>query len=71
MGLPVLMGVSRKSFLGVITGADVDSREVETSAAVSVCAYAGADVLRVHDVETQIKAAMIGSSLRDAGLRLS
>ena len=71
LGLPVLMGVSRKSFLGAITGSDVDSREVETAAAVSVCAYAGADLLRVHDVETQLKAAAIGSRLRDASLRLS
>lgn len=71
LGLPVLMGVSRKSFLGAITGADVDSREVETAAAVSVCAYAGADLLRVHDVGTQYRAATIGSRLRDATLRLS
>jgi len=42
LGLPVLMGVSRKSFLGAITGSDVDSREIETAAAVSVCVYAGA-----------------------------
>lgn len=71
LGLPVLMGVSRKSFLGAITGSDVGSREVETAAAVSVCAYAGADLLRVHDVATQRRAAAIGSRLRDASLRLS
>jgi len=71
LGLPVLMGVSRKSFLGAITGANVDSREVETAAAVSICAYAGADLLRVHDVETQMRAASVGSRLRDASLRLS
>ena len=71
LGVPVLMGVSRKSFLGAITGADVDAREVETAAAVSICAYAGADILRVHDVETQLRAAAVGSRLRDAFLRLS
>lgn len=71
LGLPVLMGVSRKSFLGTITGSAVDSREVETAAAVSVCAYAGADLLRVHDVGTQCRAVTIGSRLRDASLRLS
>ncbi len=71
LGLPVLMGVSRKSFLGAITGAGVDAREVETAAAVSISAYAGADILRVHDVETQLRAAAVGSRLRDAALRLS
>ncbi|HKI59872.1 MAG TPA: dihydropteroate synthase, partial [Mariprofundaceae bacterium] len=71
LALPVLMGVSRKSFLGAITGADVDAREVETAAAVSICAYAGADLLRVHDVEMQSRAVAVGSRLRDACLRLS
>jgi dihydropteroate synthase len=70
-GLPLLMGVSRKSFLGTLTGADVDSRELETAAAVSICAFAGADLLRVHDVESQCKAVAVGSALRDAHLRLS
>jgi len=70
-GLPVLMGVSRKSFLGKITGADVDSREVETAAAVSISTFAGSDLLRVHDVTTQKKAIDIASALRDAHLGLS
>jgi dihydropteroate synthase len=69
--LPLLMGVSRKSFLGEITGADVNSREVETAAAGSIAAFAGSDLLRVHDVETQIKAVDVASRLRDAYLGLS
>ena len=71
LGVPVLMGVSRKSFLGAITGADVDARELETAAAVSICVYAGADMLRVHHVEMQSRAVAVGSRLRDASLRLS
>jgi len=71
LGVPVLMGVSRKSFLGAITGAEVDAREVETAAAVSICAYAGADIIRVHDVAMQSRAVAVGSRLRDASLRLS
>lgn len=69
--LPVLMGVSRKSFLGELTGADVNSREVETAAAVSVSVFAGCDLLRVHDVGMQRKAISIASALRDSHLRLS
>jgi dihydropteroate synthase len=71
LGLPLLMGVSRKSFLGAITGADVEAREMETAAAVSISVYAGADVLRVHDVEAQGKVVKVASRLRDAALRLS
>lgn len=70
-GLPLLMGISRKSFLGEITGSDVNSREVETAAAVSIAAFAGSDLLRVHDVETQRRAIDIASALRDAHLGLS
>ncbi len=70
-GLPLLMGVSRKSFLGEITGSDVNSREVETAAAVSIAAFAGSDLLRVHDVETQRRAVDVASALRDAYLGLS
>jgi dihydropteroate synthase len=70
-GLPLLMGVSRKSFLGEITGSDVNSREVETAAAVSIAAFAGSDLLRVHDVATQRRAVDVASALRDAYLGLS
>ncbi|MES0372275.1 MAG: dihydropteroate synthase [Mariprofundaceae bacterium] len=69
--LPVLMGVSRKSFLGELTGADVGSREVETAAAVAVSVFAGCDLLRVHDVEMQGKAINVASALRDSHLGLS
>jgi dihydropteroate synthase len=70
-GLPLLMGISRKSFLGEITGSDVDSREVETAAAVSIAVFAGSDLLRVHDVDTQRRAVDVASALRDAYLGLS
>ncbi|OIO68811.1 MAG: dihydropteroate synthase [Zetaproteobacteria bacterium CG_4_9_14_3_um_filter_49_83] len=65
-GLPVLMGVSRKSFLGAITHAVVDDREIETAAAVSACVMLGADMLRVHDVARQLKAVRVASVLRDS-----
>ncbi|HKJ82765.1 MAG TPA: dihydropteroate synthase, partial [Mariprofundaceae bacterium] len=66
MGFPVLMGVSRKSFLGALTGAPADDREMETAAAVSVCVHAGADVVRVHDVSMQARAARVAAAIRDA-----
>lgn len=49
-GLPVLIGVSRKSLFGLLLGADVDARLVGTLAANLACASRGARIFRVHDV---------------------
>ncbi|MDT8376480.1 MAG: dihydropteroate synthase [Mariprofundaceae bacterium] len=70
-GLPVLMGISRKSFLGQITGSDVASREPESTAAIAIAVFSGSDLLRVHDVEAQRRAVDVASRLRDAYLGLS
>ncbi|MDQ6975383.1 MAG: dihydropteroate synthase [Mariprofundaceae bacterium] len=63
--LPVLLGVSRKSFLGAITGKSVDEREWATAAAVAIACFVGADILRVHDVLHQREVAQIATPLRD------
>ena len=49
-GLPVLIGVSRKSLFGLLLGANVDARLVGTIAAGLACAARGARAFRVHDV---------------------
>jgi dihydropteroate synthase len=49
-GLPVLIGVSRKSIFGLLLGADVDGRLIGTIAANLACAARGARIFRVHDV---------------------
>lgn len=55
MGLPVLVGTSRKSMLGHITGADVEQR-VEAGLATTVLGYqAGARIFRVHDVKETVE----------------
>ncbi|MDQ6978990.1 MAG: dihydropteroate synthase [Mariprofundaceae bacterium] len=64
--LPVLLGVSRKSFLGNITGQDVTAREWATASAVAVGCFAGADILRVHDVAHQQQVIAVAAALRDA-----
>lgn len=48
--LPVLVGVSRKSMLGLITGRGVGDRLSASVAAALLAAQAGAGILRVHDV---------------------
>jgi len=62
-GMPILMGVSRKSFLGMITGSPAEDREIETAAAVSICIANGADMLRVHDVPAQVRAVQVACAL--------
>ncbi|MBZ0136603.1 MAG: dihydropteroate synthase [Planctomycetes bacterium] len=49
LGYPVLLGASRKSTLGQITGRPVDDREAESLAAGLVGALNGASLLRVHE----------------------
>ena len=50
-GLPVLVGTSRKRFLGeLLDGAPPDDRVEATAATVALAIAAGADIVRVHDV---------------------
>jgi dihydropteroate synthase len=48
--VPVLVGMSRKSMLGALTGRPVDQREYAGIAAHLAAVYRGASILRVHDV---------------------
>ena len=48
---PVLVGLSRKSFIGEITGRDVSERLSGTLAANGAAIMGGADIIRVHDVK--------------------
>ena len=50
LGVPVLVGISRKSMLGKITGQAVDQREYAGLAAHVLAVMRGARILRVHDV---------------------
>lgn len=50
LGQPILVGVSRKSFIGKIINADVGARQYGSAAAAAVAINHGADIVRVHDV---------------------
>ena len=50
LGKPLLVGTSRKSFIGEVTGREVDERDFGTAASVAVAIQNGADMVRVHDV---------------------
>ena len=65
-GCPVLVGPSRKSFIGNITGLAVNERLEGTLAAISVAITNGADMIRVHDVKECKRAAQIADAIRCA-----
>jgi dihydropteroate synthase len=66
LGRPLLVGPSRKSFLGVVTGAPVGERLPGTLAAVTACVLAGVELLRVHDVAASLQAARVAAAIRDS-----
>lgn len=53
LGFPTLIGTSRKSTIGKLTGRDVDERAFGTAATVALAVAAGIDIVRVHDVGEQ------------------
>lgn len=64
--MPVLLGASRKSFLGLITGSKVRQRETETAVASAIGIFCGADMIRVHDCSTHHQTTLVASQLLDA-----
>jgi dihydropteroate synthase len=51
LGYPLMVGYSRKSFIGMLTGRDPGDRLWGGFAALGMCLDSGANILRVHDVE--------------------
>jgi len=63
MGVSVLIGLSRKSFLGVITGRDVTDRTISTVSANAIAVYNGADIIRVHDIKEAILTTQVADAI--------
>lgn len=66
LGVPVVVGPSRKAFLGALTGDPAAERDAATQAACAVAVFAGADGIRVHDVAGGRRAARVARALREA-----
>lgn len=73
LGLPVLVGPSRKSFIAALRGPEsargasaAPERLGGTAAAVASCVREGAAALRVHDVATMVEAVQVAKAIRDA-----
>jgi dihydropteroate synthase len=56
LGYPLLVGWSRKSSIGAVTGCDVDERMVPSVAAAMLAVERGARIVRVHDVAPTVQA---------------
>ena len=67
LGLPVLVGPSRKSFIGAVLDLPAEQRLEGTGAAVAAAVMGGAHILRVHDVEPMRRTADTAAAIRDEG----
>jgi dihydropteroate synthase len=63
LGRPILIGTSRKSTLGKILDLPVEERLEATLATTAIAIAAGADVVRVHDVKENVRAARIADAI--------
>ncbi|MDR3332648.1 MAG: dihydropteroate synthase [Synergistaceae bacterium] len=64
-GLPVLIGVSRKGFIGRMLGLPDPAERLEGTLAISViCAYNGVEIIRVHDVLQNRRAVDMADAIR-------
>lgn len=67
LGLPVMVGMSRKSMLGAVTGRPVDERLAAGIAAAVMAVERGARIVRVHDVAETVDALKLWQAAMDAG----
>jgi dihydropteroate synthase len=63
LGLPLLVGASRKSFVGMALGLPPYERDEGTAAATALAIGAGADVIRVHNVQMNVRAARLADAV--------
>lgn len=72
LGYPLLVGPSRKTFIGqTLGGAAKDARAWGTAAAVTASILGGAHIVRVHDVAEMIQVARVADAIADPALRPS
>jgi dihydropteroate synthase len=64
LGLPILIGTSRKSFIGKLLDLPVTERLEGTAATVTAAVLRGANVVRVHDVEEMARVVRVADHMR-------
>jgi dihydropteroate synthase len=66
LGVPVLIGASRKTFLGELTGKGILDREMGHAAIVATAVWQGAHMVRVHDVKAMKDVVTVTQALRNS-----
>lgn len=66
LNMPIMIGTSRKNFIGEITGKGVSERKFGTAATVASAILGGANIVRVHDVHEMRDVALIIDAIEDA-----
>ena len=65
-GYRVLIGTSRKSFIGKLTGREKPSERIfGTAATVALCAAAGVSIVRVHDVAEMVDVVKVANAIKN------
>lgn len=67
IGCPILVGVSRKSWIGQVLNLEPCDRIWGTASAVALAAFQGAHILRVHDVKEMAQVVRVADAVRRAG----
>ena len=63
---PLMVGLSRKAFIGELTGKPVHEREMGNAAAMALAVWQGVNILRVHDVAAMKDAIQVAQGLRNS-----
>jgi dihydropteroate synthase len=63
LGLPLLLGTSRKSFIGLTLNLAPHQRDEGTAATTALGIQAGADIVRVHNVQMNVRAARVADAI--------
>jgi len=67
LGVPIMVGVSRKRFIGDLTGQPVNQRAFGTAGAVAAAVLSGAAAVRVHDVREMGDVVKVAEAIASAG----
>lgn len=68
LGRPILVGTSRKRFIGAVTGRDAEARDAGTAATSVILRLQGAVIFRVHDVAINVDALRFADAMVARGL---
>ncbi|MGB2584473.1 MAG: dihydropteroate synthase, partial [Dehalococcoidia bacterium] len=63
LGRPILLGTSRKSFIGLVLDLPVDQRLEGTAASIAIGIANGADMVRVHDIGQMVRVVRMSDAI--------